>query len=288
LNTTSSRTAAVLALLLLLGACAPKPKRLVSAPAGQWIALFNGKDLDGWTVKIAGHEVGDNYRNTFRVEDGLLKVSYKQYDRFEDRFGSLFYNKPWSHYWIRAEYRMSGELAPGAPRWAFKNSGIQLHCQAPQTMRKMQQFPVNVEFDLVGGRFIGSRPTGDVCQSGTHVLIDGQPLKEMCSKLSDITIRDDQWVTALAEVDGGRRVRQIVNGALVVEYTGLTLDDSNADARQLAAVQGRALTGGYISIQSNGFPIEFRKIEVLPLDDAAAPATPGGPDHSDVKPMSST
>lgn len=266
------RTAALLALVILLEACAPpKPKVSVSAPAGHWIALFNGKDLDGWTVKIAGHEVGDNYRNTFRVAAGVLQVSYQQYDRFDDRFGSLFYNKPFSHYWIRAEYRMSGALAAGAPSWAFKNSGIQLHCQAPQTMRKLQQFPVNVEFDLVGGRMLGSRPTGDVCQSGTHVLVDGQPLREMCSKLSDITIRDDQWVTALAEVDGGRRVRQIVNGALVVEYTGLTLDDSNADARQLAATQGKDLTGGYISIQSNGFPIEFRKIEVLPVDEPGAP-----------------
>jgi hypothetical protein len=263
LNTTSIRTAPVLALVFLLGACAPKPKVMVSAPDGNWIPLFNGRDLDGWTVKISGHDIGDNYRNTFRVEDGLLEVSYKQYDRFEDRFGSLFYNKPFSHYWIRVEYRMSGELAPGAPSWAFKNSGIQLHCQAPQTMGKSQQFPVNVEFDFVGGRSFGSSPTGDVCQSGTHVLIDGQPLKQMCSKLSDITIRDDQWVTAVAEVDGDRRVRQIVNGALVVEYTGITTG------------QGKPLTGGYISLQSNGFPIEFRKVEVLPLDEApaAAPVT---------------
>jgi hypothetical protein len=273
------RTAAVLSLLALLGACAPKrPEVRINAPAGGWIALFNGHDLQGWTAKIAGHEAGDNYRNTFRVENGLLVVSYQQYDRFDDRFGSLFYNRPFSHYWIRVVYRMpgrtSGGLARGAPRWAFKNSGIQLHCQAPQTMRKSQQFPVAVEFDLVGGRFIGSRPTGDVCQNGTHVLIDGQPLREMCSKLSDITIRDDQWVTALAEVDADKRVRQIVNGALVVEYTGLTLDDSNADARQLSASgHGRALTSGYISIQSNGYPIEFRKIEILPLDEPPASAS---------------
>jgi hypothetical protein len=267
---TPMRTAAVFATVALLAACAPKPKVMVGAPAGNWIALFNGHNLDGWTAKIAGHDVGENYRDTFRVEDGLLKVSYRQYDRFDDRFGSLFYNRPFSHYWIRAEYRMSGDLAHGAPRWAFKNSGIQLHCQAPQTMRKAQQFPVAVEFDLVGGRFIGSRPTGDVCQNGTHVLIDGQPLRQMCSTLSDTTIRDDQWVTALAEVDADRRVRQVVNGALVVEYTGLTLDDSNADARQLGASgHGRALASGYISIQSNGYPIEFRKIEILPLDEAA-------------------
>jgi hypothetical protein len=270
---TPVRTAAVLAAILLSGACAPKPKVMVSAPQGAWVALFNGRDLNGWTVKIAGHDVGDNYRDTFRVADGLLQVSYKQYERFDDRFGSLFYNQPFSHYWIRAEYRMSGDLARGAPRWAFKNSGIQLHCQAPQTMRKAQQFPVAVEFDLVGGRVIGSRPTGDVCQSGTHVLIDGQPLRQMCSTLSDITIRDDQWVTVLAEVDADRRVRQIVNGALIVEYTNLTLDDSNADARRLdPAGRGRTVASGYISIQSNGYPIEFRKIEILSLDEATAPA----------------
>ena len=39
-----------------------------------WIALFNGKDLDGWTPKIKGYAAGENYGDTFRVEDGVLKV----------------------------------------------------------------------------------------------------------------------------------------------------------------------------------------------------------------------
>lgn len=265
----------VIATLAVLVGCAPKPKVLVSAPTGNWISLFNGKNLDDWTAKIAGQELNDNYRNTFRVEDGLLKVSYEQYDKFGDRFGSLFYKTKFSHYWIRAEYRFVGSLAPGAPGWAYKNSGIQLHSQAPETMRKEQQWPVSVEFDIVGGRFFGSRPTGDVCQNGTHVLIDGAPLKGQCSKIGDVTIRDDAWTTVLAEVDGGTHVRQVVNGALVVEYTGLTLDEGNADARRLMALgAGKALTSGYISIQSNGHPIEFRRIEVLPLDDAVPAGTP--------------
>src|SRR5882762_849382 len=96
------RTIAALTTLATLGAlaaCAPKPKVLVGAPAGEWISLFNGKNLDDWTVKIAGLDVKDNYRNTFRVEDGLLKVSYQQYDQFAGRFGSLFYNRRFSHYW---------------------------------------------------------------------------------------------------------------------------------------------------------------------------------------------
>lgn len=266
------RTIACALLLATVAACAPKPKVNVAAPAGNWISLFNGHDLEGWTVKIAGLEAGDNYRNTFRVEDGILKVSYRQYDKFADRFGSLFYNKPFSHYWVRAEYRFVGPAAPGAPGWTYKNSGVQLHSQTPGSMRKDQQFPVSVEFDLVGGWFAGNRPTGDVCHYGTRILIGGLPAKGLCSKLSDITLRGDQWVTVLAEVDGGKHVKQIVNGAQVVEYTDLTLDDSNADAQRLLAQgAGKALTSGLISIQSNGFPIEFKRIEVLPLDDPPAP-----------------
>ena len=268
------RAVLALGLLAALAACAQKPHVLVAAPSGNWISLFNGKNLDGWTVKIAGQELNDNYRDTFRVEDGLLKVSYGQYDKFGDRFGSLFYKKKFSRYWIRAEYRFVGSLAPGAPRWAYKNSGIQLHSQAPETMRKEQQWPVSVEFDIVGGRMMGSRPTGDVCRNGTNVLVNGAPLQEQCSKVGDQTIRDEAWTTALAEVDGGTRVRQIVNGALVVEYTDLKLDEANADARRLmSSGADKALTSGYISLQSNGHPIEFRRIEVLPLDDAASGAT---------------
>jgi hypothetical protein len=257
----------VAAALTMLVGCAPKATTVVPAPSGNWISLFNGKNLDGWVAKIAGHELGDNFRDTYRVEDGLLKVSYDRYDRFDNNFGSLFYNKKFSHYWIRAEYRFVGSRAPGAPSWAYKNSGLQLHCQAPETMRKDQHFPVSVEFDMVGG-FLLNRPTGNVCQNGTSVLIDGKPLKGQCSSVGDLTVRDNSWTTALAEVDGSRRVRQIVNGTLVVEYTDLKLDDANADARRLNSLgAGKALASGYISIQSNGHPVEFRRIEVLPIDD---------------------
>ncbi len=252
--------------LLALTACTSKPRIPVAAPEGNWISLFNGRDLDGWTVKIAGLDVNDNYRNTFRVENGLLEVSYRDYDRFEDRFGSLYYNTPYSHYWLRARYRFVGKRAPGAPSWAERNSGIQLHSQSPASMRREQQFPVSVEFDLVGGQPWGRHPTGDVCHYGTTVSVGGRPVPDLCSKLSDVTVRGDEWVTVLAEVDGGKLVRQAVNDALVVEYTDLALDPNNADARRLLdSGASPSLTSGLISIQSNGAPIQFSQIEILPL-----------------------
>ena len=256
------------ALMLLLPACAKKPSPvLVEPPAGQWISLFNGKDLDGWTIKIAGHELNDNYRNTFRAEDGLLKVSYDQYDKFGGRFGSIFYNKKLSHYWFRAEYRFVGKQASGAPSWAYQNSGIQFHSQAPESMSRTQEFPVCVEFDIVGAGLFGRHPTGDVCETGTSLKIGGAALHDKCSKLSQVAIPGEQWVTILAEVQGATRVRQIVNGALVVEYTDLTLDEKDADAsRLLNSGSDKQLASGYISIQANSHPIEFRRIEILPLD----------------------
>jgi hypothetical protein len=256
------------ALALSLGACTKGPPPiLVAAPAGQWISLFNGKNLDGWTIKIAGQELNDNYRNTFRAEDGLLKVSYDQYDKFDRRFGSIFYNQKLSHYWLRAEYRFVGRLASGAPSWAYENSGIQLHSQAPESMGRAQEFPVCVEFDIVGARLFGTHPTGDVCETGTRVKIGGTVLLDKCSKVSRVAIAGGEWVTILAEVQGGMRVRQIVNGQLVVEYTDLTLDEMDPDAsRLLKSGSDKQLTSGYISIQANGHPVEFRRIEILPLD----------------------
>ena len=70
-------TKAVLA--LLIAASAVQGADWQSAPAEDWISLFNGKNLDGWVVKLAGHEVGDNYGDTFRVENGLIRVMYDKY-----------------------------------------------------------------------------------------------------------------------------------------------------------------------------------------------------------------
>lgn len=252
---------------LVLTGCSEKPEVRVTAPDGNWVALFNGKDLDGWTVKIAGHDVGENYQNTFRVEDGLLKATAERYDQFGRQFGSLFYNREFSHYWLRAEYRFAGEQASGAPSWAYKDSGIQLHCQSPQSMRKDQEFPVSVELNLIGGRKFGKRPTGDVCRNGSHLRIDGVQLEDKCSSSSAVTLRNDDWVTVEVEVDGGRRIRHVVNGVLTADYSEIEIDDADPDARGLLASRtDKKLERGFISLQSNSHPIEFRKIEILPLD----------------------
>ncbi len=220
---------------------------------GQWIQLFNGKDLKDWKVKIAGHEVGDNYKDTFRVEDGILKVSYDKYEKWDNKFGHLFYKKPFSHYIIRCEYRFVGDQVKGGPGWAVRNSGIMIHGQTPESMSKKQFFPNSIEVQLLGGTGKGDRPTANLCTPGTHVVMDGKLVKRHCINSKSKTYHGDKWVTVEVEVHGSKSVVHKVNGKAVISYTQPQLDN------------GKLLEGGTISLQSESHPVEFRKVELMVL-----------------------
>ncbi len=239
-------------------------------PSADWTPLFNGKNLDGWTPKITGYELGVNFGNTFRVEDGLLKVRYDQYERFDGRFGHLFYKTPFSHYILRVEYRFVGKQVAGGAGWAFRNSGIMIHGQPPATMTKDQKFPVSIEVQLLGGRETGKRPTANLCTPGTHVVMNGKLLKRHCTNSRSPTFRGDEWVTVEVEVRGNRIIRHRVNGQVVLEYGKPQLDLSDPDARRLADTMPRMLRSGSISLQSESHPIDFRRIDirVLPASES--------------------
>jgi 3-keto-disaccharide hydrolase len=249
-----------LMLMAILSGC-----QATSESSGGWISLFNGKDLEGWTPKITGYELGENYGNTFRVEDGILKVAFDQYDKFDGKFGHLFYKDKFSHYIIRLEYRFVGEQAPGGPGWAFRNSGIMIHCQSPESMRKDQDFPVCIEVQLLGGDGKNTRPTCNLCTPGTHVVMDGKLETTHCINSSSETYHGDQWVTAEVEVHGSELVKHIVNGEMVLGYTLPQLDEKDADAKKLIQNGQKLLSEGYISLQAESHPVEFRKVELLPL-----------------------
>jgi hypothetical protein len=256
--------------LMILAALSPLPASAQSEPAKPregWISLFNGKDLAGWVVKVKGHELGDNFANTFRVEDGVLKVSYDGYPKFEDRFGHLFYKKLFSHYRLRVEYRFVGEQCPGGPGWAFRNSGVMIHSQSPESLRRDQDFPVSVEVQYLGGGPNGERPTGNVCTPGTHIVMGDELVTRHCTNSRSKTYRGDQWVTVEVEVHGSGPVKHIVNGETVLEYEKPQLDPNDPDARRLIRGDDTLLSQGYIALQAESHPIEFRKVEILPLPE---------------------
>lgn len=243
----------------------------------QWIQLFNGKDLDGWTAKIKGYKAGENFGNTFRVEDGLLKVSYQKYDQFDGRFGHLFYRDKFSHYRLRVEYRFVGTQAAGGPGWAFRNSGVMIHGEDPGTMDNDQEFPASIEVQLLGGNGKDERPTANLCTPGTNVVMDGKLIMRHCTNSTSKTYHGDQWVTVEIEVRGNEVIRHIIDGKTVLEYNQPQLDERDAHARVLETKQGKMLSRGTTSLQSESHPVEFRKVELLNLAEPAKTSPTDGP-----------
>ncbi len=236
----------------------------VDGESQEWIQLFNGSDLTGWTPKITGYELGNNFGDTFHVENGVLKVGYDAYDTFDGRFGHLFFAESFSNYVVRVEYRFVGEQVAGGPDWAFRNSGIMIHGQPPQTMQLDTDFPASIEVQLLGGDGTAERPTANLCTPGTHVVIDGELVTQHCTNSLSKTYHGDQWVTVEVEVHGNGTIRHLIDGEVVLEYSEAQLDESDPAARRLAT-SGIMLRGGSISLQSESHPVEFRKVELRRL-----------------------
>jgi hypothetical protein len=223
-----------------------------------WIQLFNGKDLEGWTMKFKDVPVGENHHNIFRVEDGLLKVNYDQMEQFDGRFGHLFYNTPFSHYRVRAEFRFTGDQLPGGPEWAFRNNGFMLHSQHPGEMKMDQNFPNSIEMQFLGndpekGEKFANRNMGNLFTPGTKVTLNGEESDGGGGTSSSPAFSGLDWVTVEAEVRGNDEIIHYVNGEEVLRYQNPRLDD------------GTPLSIGYIAIQAETHNTEFRKIELLPL-----------------------
>ncbi len=259
-----------LSTVMLLGLLVSLPQQ--AADTEDWLPLFNGRNLDGWTPKITGFPVGENALNTFRVEDGLLQVRYDQYDAFDERFGHLFYKDSFSYYVIAVEYRFVGEQVAGGPGWAERNSGIMVHGQPAATMQRDQDFPISIEVQLLGGLGKGPRTTANLCTPGTHVEMKGTLVTAHCVNSSSPTLEGEQWVRAEVHVHGGEAIRHVVNGQDVLEYQRPQIGGGNVIHFDPAVKQdGTILTSGSISLQSESHPVDFRKVELLDLTGCRDP-----------------
>jgi hypothetical protein len=237
-----------------------------------WLQLFNGKDLRDWAVKITGYDLNDNFGNTFRVESGLLKVAYDRYDRFNGRFGHIFYRAKFSYYVVAVEYRFIGEQCPGGPDWAVRNSGVMIHSQSPESMMKDQDFPISIEVQLLGAVGSQQRPTANLCTPGTHVVMHGSLFRQHCVNSSSKTYPGDQWVRVEVEVLGDTSIKHLVNGENVLAYEKPQIGGGVVNHYDPRVKQdGQPLKEGYIALQSESHPIEFRKVELLNLAGCTDP-----------------
>ncbi|GAA5121625.1 DUF1080 domain-containing protein [Luteolibacter yonseiensis] len=255
------------------------PSRILSflllalpAPAADqpWIALFNGRNLDGWTPKICGHATGENFAGTFSVEDGILKASYDRYPKFNGQYGHLFTNIAYSRYVLRLEYRFAGKMMADAPDYVNLNSGVMIHAQSPQSMGLEQGFPVSMEVQFLADEGKGKRPTANVCTPGTNLELDGKLVRQHIVASAAPTFPAEEWVKVEVEVHGSEQVIHRINGSEVLRYQRPQLDprDELAPATDLLKLgSAKILSHGYIALQAEGQPVWFRNIELKSLED---------------------
>ncbi|GGE70806.1 uncharacterized protein DUF1080 [Pedobacter psychrotolerans] len=232
-----------------------------------WINLFNGKDLKDWNIKISKHSYKENYANTFRVENSLMKVSYDGYQEFNQQYGHIFYKKPFSAYLLKVTYRFVGNQAKGGEGWAIRNSGAMLHCQNPATMLKNQDFPISIEAQILGGDGEHIRHTSNVCTPGTLINYQGKLFTDHCLDSKSKTYSGDQWVTAEFLVLGDSVIKHIINKEVVLEYTKPQIGGDNvSNYDPKIKIDGTPLKSGYISLQSESHPIEFKTVQLFDLE----------------------
>lgn len=256
-----------------------------AASQEDWVSIFNGKDLNGWDIKIAGRPLNDNYKNTFRVENKTMRVVYDQYKTFDGKYGHIYYKKPYSYYRVRFQYRFLGNQTPEGDAWNVRNSGIMLHSQSAESLSLNQTFPVSLEMQLLGGLGKGERHTGNLCTPGTQVHMNGKLIPEHCTDSDSKTYDGDRWVTAEAIVMGDSVIHHLIEGDTVMTYQrpqvggGFVSSDHDWNAGRFDADAAKywisrantALGTGYIALQAESHPIDFRNIEVLDLKGCMNP-----------------
>jgi hypothetical protein len=251
-------------LLLTITACAQKPAR--TAKTGKWIQLFNGKDLKDWDIKIRGHNLNENFGNTFRVEDGLLKIRYDQYKNFDEQYGHIFHKQKFSAYLLVLEYRFVGEQVPGGPGWAIRNNGAMLHSQSAASMGKEQDFPISLEMQLLGGNGTDPRTTANLCTPGTNVVMNGKLIKDHCISSTSKTYHGDRWVRVEALVLGDSIVKHIAEGDTVLTFTQPQIGGGQVSHYDPALKKdGQLIKEGYIALQGESAPTDFRKVALFDL-----------------------
>jgi hypothetical protein len=243
---------------------------IAASTSPEWVSLFDGKSLAGWTPKVNHHRLGDNYARTFSAEDGMIRVRYDRYPRFRDEFAHLFYKTPFTDYRLRLDYRFTGSEVVDAPPWARSNSGVMISSQSPRSIARDQPFPISIEVQLRNSDLKEERHTANICSPGTRYVLEGVLTTNGCSKSTSPMMHGGAWVHLEIEVHGSDRVAHFIDGREVIRYERPQLDPLDTRGLELTLLAGHTIEDtlidtGYIALQAEGTRIDFRNIEIMAL-----------------------
>lgn len=269
-----------LLILLVISSCKSiKTKESISQKE-DWIQLFNGKNLDDWDIKFTGEKLNHNYKNTFRAENNMLRVVYDDYENFDNKFGHLYYKTPYSYYKLVFDYRFTGTQTKGGSTSNNRNSGVMLHSQSAESNEFNQNFPVSIEFQLLGGLNNNQeRPTANVCTPGTILTYNNKVDYKHCINSNSKTYNGNQWVHAEAIVTGGESMTFIIENDTVLKFKKPQIGETftkkkkrgerwekwGMNQNKWEQKTKEIITQGYIALQAESQPVDFKNIKLLNL-----------------------
>lgn len=224
-----------------------------------WVKIFNGQDLTGWSPLIHKSAYKQDPYNTFRADpvNHVIKVTYEDYPNgFEDRCGLLYYDKLLTNYRVRVTYRFLEPQAPGPVSWGKNNTGLMIFGIDPAKVTGDPEFPPLIEIQLLGANSTGGNTTPNMCVPG------GMTMKKSTAECGNnhtgvAPPPAAEWVTVEAEVHvkGDTKVFQYPNKTTpVITMSG-------------PVYQGKDVVNGYLSLQSESQPLEYKDIELMELPE---------------------
>ena len=150
--------------------------------------------------------------------------------------------------------------------WNYKNSGVMLHSEDPSKMLLNQGFPVSIEAQFLGGSGVKERPTLNMCSPGTEVVINESQAMEHCISSNSKTYHNEDWISVEFVVYSDSIVHHIINKDTVMSYSNIKIGGEYLSDNFTDKV-GEPLKEGFISLQSEGHPIEFKNIRIKEFSD---------------------
>ncbi len=220
--------AGLVAATLAAGCGSPAPER-GSDPEAGFVALFDGRTLDGW---VYGTQGGKEHRrgHGYQVADGVLFCTAAD-------GGNLFTAREYGDFILRFEFRLSenanngiGIRAPLEGDAAYAGMEIQVLDDSGSEYRTLRPWQYHGSiYGVVAARRGAQRPVGEW---------------------------NEQEITAR-----GRRITVVLNGTTIVDADL----DAVRDPQVLAKHPGLARARGHIGFLGHGTRVEFRNVRLREL-----------------------